>query len=247
MRAIAAATLTVLMLSIPALADHDDPEVLTNYDVIELVRADLSEEVILSKIAASPVDFDTSTDAIIALKEAGVSDDVIATMIVRQTGAPWSGTSARDVSPGDPMAVELVTEHERFTLAPTQAKDKYVYAFVAHLWFKRIEGEHSDVQIRDRQPSLYLPRTVGGVKVNLDGVFLVKFDIDDDDGVRDYRLDWGTPWSYAVDNAPDEDYIVSYDYEVEGDRIRITPRRSLRRGEYGLVDEHFYVYDFSLE
>ncbi len=54
---------------------------LGNADIVKLVKAGLSAETIEAKIAASPSKFDTSTDALVALAEAGVPDRVIRAMI----------------------------------------------------------------------------------------------------------------------------------------------------------------------
>ena len=57
---------------------------LTNVDVIALVKADLGDKVVIDKIRSSPGDkLDTSTDALIRLKKAGVSTAVIDAMIKR--------------------------------------------------------------------------------------------------------------------------------------------------------------------
>lgn len=53
---------------------------LTNQDVITLTKAGLDKSVIINKIRTSKVQFDLSTDALIKLKEAGVTDEVIASM-----------------------------------------------------------------------------------------------------------------------------------------------------------------------
>lgn len=53
---------------------------LTNDDIIRMSKANLPESVILTKVRTSPRKFDTSIDALIALKEAGVSDAVIQAM-----------------------------------------------------------------------------------------------------------------------------------------------------------------------
>ena len=54
---------------------------LTNTDIVQMQRAGLSEEVILSKISSSPADFRTGTQDLIGLKDAGVSDAVINAMV----------------------------------------------------------------------------------------------------------------------------------------------------------------------
>jgi hypothetical protein len=54
---------------------------LTNNDIIQMRKANLSEEVILSKVKSSTADFRTSPQDLIQLKEAGVSDAVITAIL----------------------------------------------------------------------------------------------------------------------------------------------------------------------
>lgn len=85
----------IFSLSLPAfvLADDADKqakqeEVVANETIIKMAKANLGEEVIIGKIKSSKTNFDTSTDAIIKLKEAGVSDKVIAVMLGGGEAAP---------------------------------------------------------------------------------------------------------------------------------------------------------------
>jgi len=55
-------------------------EVLKNEDIIKMVKAKLSSKVIIAKINKSKCDFETNTDAMIALKQSGVSDEIIQIM-----------------------------------------------------------------------------------------------------------------------------------------------------------------------
>jgi len=69
---------------------------MTNRDVIRLVTAKISDDVIIAKIRQSKTRFDMSTDGLVALKQAGVSDAVIAVMLnpsASATGAPPSGNT----------------------------------------------------------------------------------------------------------------------------------------------------------
>ncbi len=54
---------------------------LTNEDVVKLVKAKLPESVIIKKISNSSCAFDTDPDALIKLKQAGVSEAVIDAMV----------------------------------------------------------------------------------------------------------------------------------------------------------------------
>ena len=55
--------------------------VLTNADIVQMQKAGLSEEIILSKIAGSTANFDIGTQDLIRLKEAGVNDNIINAMV----------------------------------------------------------------------------------------------------------------------------------------------------------------------
>jgi hypothetical protein len=64
-------------------ADRRTPPgvVLTNGDIVQMQKAGLSEEIVLSKIAGSPANFNIGTQDLIRLKEAGVNDKVINAMV----------------------------------------------------------------------------------------------------------------------------------------------------------------------
>lgn len=55
--------------------------VLTNADIVQMQKAGLSEEIILTKIATSPANFNTGTQDLIQLKEGGVNDKIINAMV----------------------------------------------------------------------------------------------------------------------------------------------------------------------
>ena len=54
---------------------------LTNADIIRMQKAGLSDEIILSKIATSTTNFDTGTQDLIQLKDAGVKNNIINAMV----------------------------------------------------------------------------------------------------------------------------------------------------------------------
>ena len=75
-------------------------EVLTNDSVVSMVKGGLGEAVVLARIRSSPANFDTSTNSLLALKKAGVSDKVIEAMV----SAPRSGAAAAVPSAPTPAA-----------------------------------------------------------------------------------------------------------------------------------------------
>jgi len=58
---------------------------LTNADIVQMQKAGLSEEIILSKIAGSTVNFDIGAQDLIRLKEAGVNDKIINAMVQKSS------------------------------------------------------------------------------------------------------------------------------------------------------------------
>jgi hypothetical protein len=61
---------------------------LDNAAVVKLVKAGLSDDVIVSTVNASEGLYDTSANGLIALKSAGVSDKVISAIVLKTSGTP---------------------------------------------------------------------------------------------------------------------------------------------------------------
>ena len=62
-------------------------QTLNNDSVIKLIKAGLTEDLIVSTINGSPGSYDTSADGIIALKTAGASDKVVSAIVMKASGA----------------------------------------------------------------------------------------------------------------------------------------------------------------
>ena len=77
--------------SVPASQDTQTPpgtvKPLTNVNVLDMLNDDLSQEIVIDKIAASPCEFDTSPAALKALKDTNVPDAVILAMVQAPTGS----------------------------------------------------------------------------------------------------------------------------------------------------------------
>ena len=72
--------------------------------------------------------------------------------------------------------------------------------------------------------------------------------VDDRRERRDFRLNWDDiPYAWMINGMPDEDYRIDVDIVEDGDFYRVTPREDLPVGEYALLDERQYLYDFSIE
>lgn len=83
MRRQAHISLLMLFLSTVLIAQ----QVLNNDAIVKMVKAGLSDTVVIETVNASPGVYDTSPNGLIALKQAGVSDKVISAIVLRGSAA----------------------------------------------------------------------------------------------------------------------------------------------------------------
>lgn len=72
---------------------------MNNDIVIKMVKAGLSDEIVLSTINASQGQYTTTSDALIALKQAGVSDRIIAAIVNKTPATPPPDITASQSAP----------------------------------------------------------------------------------------------------------------------------------------------------
>ena len=78
--------LAVVFLAICPLAFAQ--QALDNNAILKLVKAGLSDDLIVTTINAQPGNYDTSTDGLIALKTGGASDKVVSAIVLKASTAP---------------------------------------------------------------------------------------------------------------------------------------------------------------
>jgi len=86
-------------------------QTLNNDAIVKMVKAGLSDNIVIATIQSSPAQFDTSTDGLVALKKAGVDDTIVAAMIAKASApaaAPAPGaapaSAPASTNPNDPDA-----------------------------------------------------------------------------------------------------------------------------------------------
>jgi hypothetical protein len=72
---------------------------LTNDDVVKMVQAGLSAEIVIAKIDASKTAFDTSSNALVTLAEAKVPEAVIRSMMAKTPASPAATPAAAPIPP----------------------------------------------------------------------------------------------------------------------------------------------------
>jgi hypothetical protein len=76
-------------------------EVLTNRSIIQLYRAGISKSVIAAKINNSTCNFDLTTNGLVDLKNNGVPDDIVTTMVNRASAGAPVPDQQQNAGPGD--------------------------------------------------------------------------------------------------------------------------------------------------
>lgn len=94
-----------ISLAVLALGLVSSVQAMTNADIIKMQRAELSEQTILLAMEKEPADYDTRPDALIELKQAGVTEKVIQKLLaIEQRGEKSSDEQPRAVADGPGFA-----------------------------------------------------------------------------------------------------------------------------------------------
>ena len=88
--------------------------VLQNQDIIKLIKAGLDDTLIIAEFGSSKCQFDTSTDALIQLKESGISAAVLKAMLGGQNSS--SGSTPQSSTPPPSSSPELPTAYGYYIL-----------------------------------------------------------------------------------------------------------------------------------
>ncbi|MGB8770855.1 MAG: hypothetical protein WCC92_14650 [Candidatus Korobacteraceae bacterium] len=106
MRCVRLIQLTVplaLLLALPLLAQAPTDNVLTNADVVKMVKAGLPERIILREIQLSRTEFSTSPAALMELKKQGVSEGILGAVLDSRMG---TGNFRSEPPPASHAAVQ---------------------------------------------------------------------------------------------------------------------------------------------
>jgi hypothetical protein len=161
-------------------------QALNNDAIIKMVKAGLSDDLIIATLSAKPGDFDTSTDGLIALKSSGVSDKVVAAMVSKAstpplapaapaTAAASAAAPAAEANPDDPM-----TKHDVGVYVMTTTRDgkpkmifidrageagvktanvaafAFTYGIAKAKLKAEIPGPHAQTRVSENRPVFYM-------------------------------------------------------------------------------------------
>jgi hypothetical protein len=87
--------LLTFLLALPVLAQAPTDNVLTNADIVKMMKAGLPESIILREIQMSNTDFATSPAALIELKKQGASERILGAILDSRMGTRQSEPEPR--------------------------------------------------------------------------------------------------------------------------------------------------------
>jgi len=216
-------------------------ETLTNNDVISLVKAGLSPTIIINKIRSSKTEFDLSTDALIALKQAGATDDVVGAMFEAKNGKTASvATSNGPVSEARPA-----TDPND----PNAAHDLGIYLYEENGGTRKMTQLAPNVSAQNRTGGLFTSSMTYGIgkvkiKANLPGP-AAKLQLKDARPVFYFYLDaktGGLNTSSGVPSTPNEFALVRFNVRSDNREVTIGKMNAFG-AKGGLSDEYVVQFD----
>ena len=175
----------VILCSVLVLAQ----QAMNNDSVEKMIKAGLSDDTIAAAISSSPGGYDTSADALIALKRAGASDKVISAILIKSSSAA-AAPSALAASPAEPnsqtpAAQEPELMGKLFFLKPNtqtltqlpreQWKRKVKRGFTTVKALDVVAGEHSSFRISSKDRIVFVFRPFPDQVNAIQGIRLFTF------------------------------------------------------------------------
>lgn len=148
-------------------------ETLNNDSVIQLHKLGLGDSTVIQKIKASTCTFDTSVDGLKALKDAGISDEIIQTMLLVMTPptpAPATNAAVPAGDPNDPKAAhasgiylyeEIDGKAKMTQMSPSRVEDVssgsgWAIGFGGTAKTRAVlSGAHAQTQLKETEPVFY--------------------------------------------------------------------------------------------
>src|SRR5947208_16945448 len=112
--------LLMIVLIVPALFSQQAQRLLNNADIINMVKTKLPESVVVQAIQSNPGKYYTSTNALISLHKAGLTENELNAMITassKGSGAVPSSSAQTSTPSGPKGRIPQLTETE---VGPTQ-------------------------------------------------------------------------------------------------------------------------------
>lgn len=258
----------VLSVSVCLTASAQDggstAEVLTNENVVTMVRAGLPPSLIVAKIRASKTNFNTNTQELINLQSARVPTEIINAMVEASThaSATTASVGAGDASKGDPndpsaaheAGIYLYTERDgqrkMIQLEPSISKQQKTGGFfasamtygIAKIKFKAaLSGANAAMQLNTPRPVFYFYFEVKGAGLSTSNYYatnpneFVLVQFNAKSNTREVTVSQANAFG-AQSGAMDKSSRAFTYEKIAPGVYKVTPQADLAEGEYGFYN-----------
>jgi hypothetical protein len=149
------------------------------------------------------------------------------------------------MGPNDADTVYLMAKDgKKLTLRSSAGTMSTTYAYVTTLMHSNFDGLKADSRTTDHRPS-FVMRSYKSPKGRL---WLVSAEVDKKNNVRSVKMGNSRIFGSKNIGAPDSSNQIEVDIVSEGpDTWRITPKKDLPGGEYGLWMNTNEMFDFGID
>ena len=222
-------------------------------DLVTLVRAGISDDIILAKIRSLPTDkLDASAEAIVALKEAGASEEVLKALVEASSRSGMAASSP--LPPSSPGLggfdrATLITKTGNQTLwadevvrkARPSRVIKGTFGGASLGWI--IEGTRASIRISDRRPQIVLP---SGLIPGGDNKAIVRLNVESRKNRRVLYYGAGMGGlSFSRKSLRERKFVVPSETSRTSAGVVLTPTEDLPDGEYALL-AGMQLYSFGI-
>jgi hypothetical protein len=245
--AVACVFLLLTIASVGAAAPAQKP--LSNDDVLSMVQAGLPQDVVIEKIKSSKTAFDTSTEALVSLKKAGVSGDIIRIMVnpnaeekpAAAAVSMWGNENAPvgcQVPPGGQAPWLSGASPAMWLVSPektARSEINYERGTITHVGFAGFGARL--LVLHPIKASLRVSSKAQFLScINPTDAPLVHFSLDKESNERNTSVGKTTPFNISFNISEDDLVKFKFEKTPEG-YFKITPEGPLVSGEYGFVPQ----------
>ena len=250
-------TIILLMVLYVSTALAQRSTTVTNQTVLDMVKAKLPADLIVTKIQTSPGKFDLSTDALVKLTQSGVPSDVIKAMMQKSAAGATSAATAPVASdpndpnsPHDPGIYAFYSDgraKKMVMLEPTVYtqgksggvfKSAMTYGIAKVKWKAVVRNAHANVQISDPNAVFYfyfeekgegLSHASFGGTSTPNEFTLVKFEVKN----HDRETDVMKMNAFGASSGTDDKANIPFTFEkIRPGVYKVSAKAALPPGEY---------------
>ena len=167
------------------------PKMMTNDSVVRMVKAGLSDDLILQTIEAQPGQYTTDADSLVDLKQSGVSDRIISGMVNKGRVRIAATEKPIVLSDVNEIGVYYKDRQGKWQMVDSEVVHIKSGGFIKSTVTHGIIKEDRNGHVNGRESKLLLPRPIDFLIYTPDGVdaseySLVKFRLNSDN--REFRI-----------------------------------------------------------